>query len=96
MPPMMPGMMMPPRMPAAAVQPTGPVTHCFHIRAPIHTSQKYTEICEMLNEASAQLSNTSVSYELMSVHKKIVHFYPQIVIKNKAGKNIMKYIAGLK
>lgn len=40
MPPMMPGMMMPPHMPAAAVQPTGPVTllTTFSISALFHTS----------------------------------------------------------
>lgn len=71
MPPMMPGMMMPPRIPAAAVQPTGPVTlFTMFLECSASHFLKYTAVCEMPNETFAQPWNTTVGYKFITFHKK--------------------------
>lgn len=62
MPPMMPGMMMPPRIPAAAVQPTGPVTlFTMFLECSASHFLKYTAVCEMPNETFAQPWNMAIN-----------------------------------
>lgn len=60
MPPMMPGMMLPPRIPAASVQPTGPVNllTTFSSALCFTLGKNTTAVCEMLNEAFAPLTTT--------------------------------------
>lgn len=58
LPPMMAGMMLPPRIPAASVQPTGPVTL-------LTSFSSVLLLFKMLTEAFALPSDTSIRFGML-------------------------------